>query len=51
MIDVLHSYEIVLDSARYCKHITFGDVFFLAPLAVESIHQITYTAKCAFMKV
>ena len=31
--------------------ITFGDVFFLAPLAVESFHEIKYTAKCAFMTV
>ena len=51
MIDLLHSYEIVLDSAKYCKHIMFGDVFFLAPLTVESICQIQYTAKCAFIKV
>ena len=31
----------------YCKCITFGDVFFLAPLAVVSIRQIKYIAKCA----
>ena len=30
----------------YCKCITFGDVFFLAPLAVVSIRQIMYNAKC-----
>ena len=35
----------------YCKGITFGDVFFLAPLAVESLRQIKYTAICAFIKV
>ena len=51
MIDLLHSYEIVLDSARYCKRITIGNVFFLVPLAVESPRQIKYTAKCAFIKV
>ena len=33
--------------AVYCKCITFGDVFFLAPLAVVSIRQIKYIAKCA----
>ena len=32
---------------KYCKCITFGDVFFLAPLAVVSIRQIKYIAKCA----
>ena len=32
---------------NYCKCITFGDVFFLAPLAVVSIRQIKYIAKCA----
>ena len=26
-------------------------VFFLAPLMVESLRQIRYTAKCAFIKV
>ena len=31
----------------YCKCMTFGDVFFLAPLAVVSIRQIKYIAKCA----
>ena len=38
--------------AENCKHITFGnDVFFLALLAVESLRQFKYTAKCAFIKV
>ena len=32
----------------YCKRITFGDVFFLAPLAVEYLHQSKYTAKYVF---
>ena len=31
----------------YSKCIIFGDVFFLAPLAVVSIRQIKYIAKCA----
>ena len=35
----------------YCKCITFGDVFFLAPLAVVSIRQIKYIAKCASISV
>ena len=39
------------ESTNYCKCITFGDVLFLAPLAVESLRQIKYTAKCAFIKV
>ena len=26
-------------ASNYCKRITFGDVFFLAPLAVESLGQ------------
>ena len=29
----------------YCKYITFGGVFFLAPFAVESLRQIKYTYK------
>ena len=33
------------------KGIAFGDVFFLAPLTVESLCQIKYTAKCAFIKI
>ena len=33
--------------AVYCKCITFSDVFFLAPLAVVSIRQIKFIAKCA----
>ena len=33
-----------------CKCISFGDAFFLAPLAVVSIRQIKYFAKCAFKK-
>ena len=37
--------------AHYCKHITFGDVIFLAPLAVASLCEIKYIAKCAFIKV
>ena len=36
---------------KYCKCITFGDVFFLAPLVVVSIRQIKQIAKCAFIKV
>ena len=32
---------------KYSKCITFSDVFFLAPLAVVSIRQIKYIAKCA----
>ena len=36
---------------QYCKCITFGDVFFLAPLAVESLRQIKYTTKCAIINV
>ena len=43
--------EVKLYITIYCKRITFGDVFFLAPLAVESFRQIKYTAKCTFMKV
>ena len=35
----------------YCKCITFGEVFFLAPLAVVSLRQIKYIAKYAFIKV
>ena len=35
----------------YCKRITFGDGFFLAPLAVVSLRQIKYIAECAFAKV
>ena len=37
----------VVKQRSYCKCITFGDVFFLAPLAVVSIRQIKYIAKCA----
>ena len=37
-------------SGNYYNRITFGDVFFLVPLAVESLPQIKYTAKCAFIK-
>ena len=44
------TYDMVAQYRRYCN-ITFGNVFFLAPLAVESLHQIKYTAKCAFIKV
>ena len=42
-----------IKSANYVKNkiITFGDIFFLEPLAVESLRQIKYTAKCAFVKV
>ena len=44
-----------IKSANYVyvknKIITFGDIFFLEPLAVESLRQIKYTAKCAFVKV
>ena len=32
----------------YCKCITFGNEFFLVPLAVELLRQLKYTAKCAF---
>ena len=39
------------ESTNYSKCITFGDVLFLAPLAVESLHQIKYTAICAFLEV
>ena len=44
-----HSYTNLLKgfTSNYCKCITFGDVFFLAALAVISIHQIKYIAKCA----
>ena len=35
----------------YCKRMTFGDGFFLAPLAVVSLRQIKYIAECAFAKV
>ena len=31
---------------EYCKRITFADVLFFGPLAVESLRQIKYTAKC-----
>ena len=31
--------------------ITFGDIFFVGSLAVVSVHQIKYIAKCAFIKV
>ena len=41
----------ISSSAIYCKRVTFCDVFFLAPLAVESPRKIKYTAKCAFIKV
>ena len=34
-------------SSGYCKRIAF----FLAPLEVESLCQIKYTAKCTFIKV
>ena len=37
--------------ASYCKCITFGDVFFLALLAVVPLGKIKYIAKCAFIKV
>ena len=35
----------------YCKCITFGNEFFLVPLAVELLRQLKYTAKCAFIKI
>ena len=35
---------------KYCKRITFGGVFFLAPLAITSLSQIKYIAKCEFKK-
>ena len=35
----------------YCKRITFDDVFFLAPLSVESLRQIKYIGKCAFINL
>ena len=47
----LMSPKIDVAEGNYCKCITFGDVFFLAPLAVVSIRQIKYIAKCAFIKV
>ena len=31
-------------------HLVVYSVFFLVPLAVESLRQIKYTAKCAFIK-
>ena len=37
--------------ASYCKCITFGDVFFLALLAVVPLGKIKYIAKCVFIKV
>ena len=43
--------QIYVHTEEYCKCITFGDVFFLAPLAVVSIRQIKYIAKYAFIKV
>ena len=42
---------VILSHISYCKCITFGDVFFLAPLAVVSICQIKYIAKCASISV
>lgn len=35
----------------YCKRLTFGDEFFLVPLAFESLRQMKYKAKCALIKV
>ena len=43
--------KIINGLTNFCKRITFGDALFLAPLAVESLRQINYTAKCAFIKV
>ena len=40
-----------INQSEYCKRITFGDVFFLAPLVVESPRKIKYTTKCALIKV
>ena len=39
------------DKKLYFKCITFCAVFFLAPLAVVSIRQIKYIAKCASIQV
>ena len=32
------------------KRITFNDIFFLAPLAVDTLHKINYIAKSPFIK-
>ena len=46
----LNKVKKIIGLADYCKCITFGDVFFLAPLAVVSIRQIKYIAKCPLKK-
>ena len=42
---LLKAIYIMLTNGKYSKRITFGGVFFLAPLAVESLRQIKYTPK------
>ena len=36
---------------KYCKHITFGNVFFFTIYAVVFLHKIKYIAKFLFIKV
>ena len=48
---IIHPYYYIQTCTTYCKRITFGDVFFLATLAVESPSKIKYTPKCAFITV
>ena len=48
LIVILNTKHVLCILINYCKRITFGDVFFLAPLAVDSTRQIKYTANCAF---
>ena len=38
------------ETQTYCKHITFGGVFFLVPLAIAYLRSIKLIAKCAFKK-
>ena len=47
--DIDDTYTVLGCILVYCKCITFSDLFFLAPLAVVSIRQIKYIAKCAFI--
>ena len=46
-----HILGIFLSKVIYCKRITFGDVFFLVPLAVDIHPPNQDIAKCTFIKL